>query len=211
MIYNQDSGAKKLQSILYGTDSYAGLNNYLNISWKDFYRDIFNIFTANTVGLNIWGEILNTGRQYYFGTQEKTFGFDVNPKNTTDYAQNFNHGTFTSGGSFTVLSDDEYRCLLMLRARTFKCNGSILQITSILNDFFINLKKYDTSSNQDYDIKVSVTPDPIIPFRVNYKFIHKTTPSNQLPLWINAIFIKNNFNQVYLPIPIGGYANISII
>jgi hypothetical protein len=217
MLYVQYALSEKFQNLLYGHDNdietsttqFLGLNNYLNIYWKDFYDQIFNIGTANDTGLDIWGQLLNTGRQYYLPTQEKTFGFNVNPGNITDYAQNFEHGSFYNGGNYQVLEQFQYRCLLILRARTFISNGSILSITKILNDFFSNLKNYKPSSiNEDYDISVSVNTDLNIPYQVNYTFHHNTTPSTSLPIWLATIFSPGNTD--YLPIPIGGFPNIII-
>ena len=217
MLYVQYAQSTNFQNLLYGENTvdtqYPGLNNYLNVYWQDFYDQIFNILTCNSVGLNIWGQILNTGRQYYIGTQNQTFGFNVNPGNTTDYAQNFNNGSFTVGGTYTILNDGDYRCLLMLRARYFVCNGSILAITKLLNDFFINLQLYGSTDDQDYNIIVTVSPDVSTPYQVNYHFKHTVTPGSELPLWIAAIFTPNsavNNNAYYLPIPTGGFPNITI-
>lgn len=218
MLYVEYAQSANFQNLLYGNvddngvPQYVGLNNYLNISWQDFYFQIFNIFTCNDDGLNIWGQMLNTGRQYYIGTQTSTFGFTVNPYNETGYAQNFGFGSFTAGGNFTVLKTGQYRCLLLLRARTYISNGSILSITKLLNDFFINLKIYSNNDGNNYNIKVSVSQDMTTPHQINYTFQHTDSPSTSLPLWVNAIFFPNmaNPSSYYLPIPVGGFPSITI-
>lgn len=212
-LYVQYSNSKNFQNFLYGNDTNIGLNSVLNIRVQDFYNDIFNILTANTAGLNIWGQILNTDRGYYLPTGDNVFGFNVRPNNTTDYAQNFNHGTFYHGGNYSILPDGEYRCLLMLRARTFISNMSILSITSLLNDFFINLKQYG-STTQNYDFIVSVNAEYNYNNRLNYTFKDvSSNPTNKLPLWISYIFSVINIsnNNFYLPLPVGAYPKIYII
>lgn len=211
-LYVQYSNSNNFQNYLYGTDNYDGLNSVLNLYWKDFYDQIFNVKTCNSDGLNIWGQILNTTRNYSLPTVSKTFGFNVNPNNTTDYAQNFNHGTFYSGATYSILPDGEYRCLLMLRAQTFISNMSILSITKILNDFFINLQQYGNPAI-NYKFVVSVTVDFLQQNQLNYKFKDVSeNPTGQLPTWITYIFSVSNLskNTYYLPLPIGTVPNITI-
>ena len=211
-LYVQYSNSSNFQDFLYGTDENIGLNNILNISWVDFYNDIFNILTANSVGLNLWGQILNTSRNYYLPISSRTFGFNVNPMNTTGYAQNFNNGTFYSGATWSTLPDGEYRCLLMLKARTFISNMSIASITKLLNDFFINLQQYG-SDTQNYQFVVSVAVDNTQIHQLNYIFKDVSpTPTGLLPLWVGYIFSLSNLNTntYYLPLPIGTIPNITI-
>ena len=214
-LYVQYANSTKFQNFLYGNDDFIGLNNLLNIKWNDYYDQIFNILTCNSTGLDIWGKILNIPRSYYIGTQDKTFGFNVNPGNITDYAQNFNHGTFTAGNTWSTLPDGEYRCLLMMVARTYISNLSILQITKLLNDFFINLQKYGTPNNTfNYSFVVSVSVDNANPHQLNYIFKDvSSNPDGKLPQWISFIFSLGNYNThaYYLPLPVGTSPNISIV
>lgn len=217
MLYVQYAQSKNFQSLLYGGENidgeFAGLNTYLNIYWRDFYDQIFNILTATEYGLNVWGQILNTGKQYFIGTQDSTFGYDVVPVplDLIGYAQNYDQGSYSFGDTFSIMSIEQYRCLLILRARTFISNGSILSITTLLNDFFINLQDFASGDGEDYYIAVTVSQDLTTPYQVNYNFKHTVTPSSTLPYWISAIFFTNvALNAYYLPIPIGGFPNITI-
>lgn len=211
-LYVQYSSSEKFQKYLYGNNTDIGLNSLLNLYWKYFYDDIFNILTCNDQGLDIWGQILNTSRGYYIGTNSRTFGFNVNPGNTIDYAQNFNHGTFFSGSVWSILKAGEYRCVLMLRARTFISNMSILGITKLLNDFFLNLQQYG-EAGVNYEFVVSVSADPIIHHQLNYKFKDVSeTPTAQLPRWMANVFAINNYGNgtYYLPLPVGTIPNITV-
>lgn len=100
----------------------------------------------------------------------------------------------------------------MLRARTFVSNLSILSITKLLNDFFIDLQEYgDPAFN--YKFIVSVEVDPTNLHQLNYKFKDvSATPTGELPEWIATIFNLTNYNNgtYYLPLPIGTIPNITI-
>jgi hypothetical protein len=213
-LYVQYAKATKFQNFINGNDEFIGLNNLLNVKWNDYYDQIFNILTCNSTGLDIWGKILNIPRSYQIGTQEKTFGFNVNPKNTTDYAQNFNHGTFISGNTWSTLPDGEYRCLLIMLARMYVSNLSIRQITKLLNDFFINLQKYGTPNEKiNYNFIVSVSVDDAQHNQLNYIFKDVSqSPTGNLPQWISYIFSLGNYNShsYYLPLPLGTVPNVTI-
>ncbi len=210
-LYVQYAKSTNFQNLLYGTNVNIGLNNVLNCTAQDFYNNIFNILspTITSAGLNIWGAILNTPRNYKIGTREKTFGFNVNPNNITDYAQNFNHGTFYNSNSvFSILPDGEYRCLLILIARMNISNMSIISITRLLNDFFILLQQFG-SPQQNYNWVISVSADTTTPNQLNYDF--KNTGTGSFPIWLSYIFSTVNIpsNTFYLPLPIGTYPNIT--
>lgn len=211
-LYVQYSDSAKFQKYIYGDDTDIGLNSVLNLDWEDFYNLVFNILTCEDTGLNIWGQLLNTPRNYYIGTQDQTFGFNVNPGNTTDYAQNFNNGTFFAGATWSILGAGEYRCVLMLRARTFISNLSILEITSLLNDFFLNLQTYGDST-VNYKFIVSVAVDGTNAHQLNYTFKDvSVSPTGQLPVWIATIFDLTNYNNgtYYLPLPVGTVPDITV-
>lgn len=231
MLYVQYANSTNFQNLLYGGSytaindagvsvkvPYAGLNNYMNCYWMSFYKQIFDIKTAHSLnydgtdilysaGLDLWGEILGVGRQFIIGTQDSTFGFDQNPHNLTGYAQNFDHGTFTQGGTYSILPDAEYRALLMLVARTMISNLSILSITKLLNDFFTFLTGAGSAPKTQYEILANVSVDATNPMQINYEFRSAITPASlaKLPIWIANIF--NIANQTtgtfYLPLPIG--------
>ncbi len=206
MLYTQYANSANFQNFLYGgtkdSTPYAGLNNYINSYWRSFYDQIFYITgqDINTAGLDAWGQILGVGRQYQLPTQDKTFGFTVNPGNITDYAQNFDHGSFYSGTGFSILGNTEYKALLILVARTMMSNLSILSITKLLNDFFVLL---------NISIDVSVAVDSVNPFQINYTFKSGgvLTP---LPLWVSYIFSIAYIDKgtFYLPVPIGRQPNL---
>ncbi|MGJ8524357.1 hypothetical protein LMG33818_000065 [Halomonadaceae bacterium LMG 33818] len=87
-----------------------------------FYDNVWNINTANTYGLNIWGKILNLSRVMTYQTAEHWFGFSeallsyetANDPTPFDNASFYNDGE-DRGGS-VVLPDAYYRKALMMKA-----------------------------------------------------------------------------------------------
>lgn len=78
-----------------------------------FYRTIFDIATAEGVGLDIWGRILGIGRSIDVDAERDYFGF-----NQADYDP-FDTSPFYTGEGATeryTLSDDAYRQLLLWKA-----------------------------------------------------------------------------------------------
>lgn len=78
-----------------------------------FYACIFDISTAQGVGLDIWGRILGIGRSIEVEAAREYFGF-----NLADYAP-FDTSPFYAGEGATErfeLSDDAYRQLLLWKA-----------------------------------------------------------------------------------------------
>lgn len=77
--------------------------------WENWTKDIFNIDTADTFGLNLWGS--------FFGV---------------------NRPTYTDGGQTIVFSDDQYRTVIKGRVMLMNSNGSVPSINQYLNYLFPN-------------------------------------------------------------------------
>jgi len=117
------------------------------INPTQFFFQYFNIDTCIGDGLDNWGRILNIGRAIYLTDYGNIFGFDVNPMNSIDYAQNFysgdgalRGGTFFNANyhseRFVNLPDDAYRRLLRLKYLRTVCNGSLNTINTIMQVYF---------------------------------------------------------------------------
>lgn len=81
----------------------------------EFYNKIWNIDTANSYGLDIWGRIVGVGRYLNVKNSEKNFGFNT-PNNS--FAP-FNVAPFRNGEPVTStyrLTDEAYRKLVMVKA-----------------------------------------------------------------------------------------------
>jgi len=88
----------------------------------DFFTDIFDITTANTHGLDIWGKILNLSRVMTYTANNAYLGFNeanLSVETSTD-PQPFDQYSFydpdTNYSGTVSLQDDAYRKALMMKA-----------------------------------------------------------------------------------------------
>lgn len=204
-LYAQYANANNFKNFLYGyIDAeepllyYPGCNSFINVDYNEFYDTCFNIYTANSAGLDNWGLILGITRNIYVPNFTKFFSFNnkTNPYPVVSGtgAQSFNFGGFNSGNTvFQPVDDYLFRAMLLLRYQTLTCNMSILQITNILNIFFINLAKFQNTVNTQI---VSVQ-DNLVQMSITYTF------AQTLPPQIRAIFGGYPLNINLLPKPMG--------
>ncbi len=203
-LFAQYSNASNFRNFLYGNEDYIGLNSYLNIDYKDYYDNFFNVLTiAGTQddptdqfgpnGLDNWGILLGMSRNVLIPDTRKRFGFgdDTVPTTMNGWPQSFNYGAFYSGATlFTPMADDIYRCMLMMRYQTLTSNMSILSITNILNNFFINLNTFGLTNAQTVNVQ-----DNLAEMSITYTFTETLLP------YQTAIFNTEDSSTNYLPRP----------
>lgn len=93
---------------------------------------IRNLDTAQGYGLDVWGRIVGINRVLKISGGLKFFGFDEG--GTLDYDP-FNQSPFYSGQKLTenfLLADDGFRVLILAKAFSNICDGSIASINRIL-------------------------------------------------------------------------------
>lgn len=103
-------------------------------NFNSFYLNVWNLASAVGYGLDVWGRILQVSRVIaisdggvYFGSAESTTGVG------------FGQAPFYSSQPLTenyTLTDQAYRLLLMAKAMTNVCDGSIPEINKILLALF---------------------------------------------------------------------------
>lgn len=99
--------AEKLKKILQNKQAFLDKN--VKQFWDDWVKNVFNIDTANTFGLELWGRFLGVGRPSY-----------VDNGQTIDF------------------TDEQYRTVLKGRVMLMMSNGSIPSINQYLNYLFPN-------------------------------------------------------------------------
>ena len=79
-----------------------------------FYDNIFNVATANSGGLDIWGAIVNLKRTLTVPNEDGAFGFDSG----LDDWNPFNQAPFVGEATYSEyrLEDEAYRALIMVKA-----------------------------------------------------------------------------------------------
>jgi len=75
--------------------------------WSNWLKDVFNIDTASTFGLNLWGRFLGVGRPSYL-----------------------------DGGVLVEFDDDQYRTVLKGRLMLMMSNGSVPEMNKYINYLF---------------------------------------------------------------------------
>jgi hypothetical protein len=101
-----------------------------------FFDFIWNVDTAQGVGLDVWGRIVGVNRVLAV-TVGDWFGFDEAIPGSDAFGQ----GAFFSGAPLTTnfaLSDDAFRLLIFAKAAANISNGSIPAINQILLGLFPN-------------------------------------------------------------------------
>lgn len=103
---------------------------------ENFYNLVWNVDTAVGYGLDIWGRIVGVGRVLQITSGGKFWGFS---EATNISADPFGQSPFYSGqqiNSNFILSDDGYRVLILAKALSNICDGSIPVINQILLNLF---------------------------------------------------------------------------
>lgn len=116
-ILAQYAGSPKLRSIIETFNTTMDTGKFLD----DFYDVIWNIETADTYGLDVWGKIVVVSRLLTVTPSEKFFGYDeaTNITPVIDDPQPFDQAPFYTGEQQTStvsMTNDAYRKLIMLKA-----------------------------------------------------------------------------------------------
>lgn len=105
------------------------------IDFDNFYDFVWNVNTAMGYGLDVLGRIVGVTRVVQVpGSPVGNFGFQE-----ANSWVGFGQGVFFSGGSVTtnfVLNDTDFRTLILAKAASNICDGSIPAINAILLTLF---------------------------------------------------------------------------
>lgn len=111
---------------------------YFNSEWiDDFYSNIWNVDTAQGLGLDIWGRIVVIGRNIEV-TESDYFGFSTPP--TRSWLP-FNQGVFYNGEKSTSvfrLADSAYRALILAKALSNISATDVRSLNRALRSLFQN-------------------------------------------------------------------------
>jgi len=129
--YNE---ALRLQSLLEQKQAWYDENQ--TEFWESWYRDVFDLRTANDFGLAVWAVILNIPLTITSGGVASTrlWGFG-------QYRRNFNRGNFAPSTSGIRLTTAQKRLVLQLRYYQLVTRGDIPDINRFLNYVFAGYGK----------------------------------------------------------------------
>lgn len=105
---------------------------------EEFYNKVFNITTANSYGLDVWGEIVGLSRYIEVKSEYMYFGFNEAVIDDGSIGT-FGEATFYSGeseASSFKMGDEMYRSLILIKALANISKSTIADISNVLNLFF---------------------------------------------------------------------------
>ena len=112
-------------------------------NFEQFFDLIWNVDTAVGYGLDVWGRIVAVNRVLHLGVGPPYFGFD---EGYPDY-EPYDTAPYYSGGKLTtnyMLSDDGFRILILAKAFSNICDGSMPAINRLLKMLFTPIRAYCT-------------------------------------------------------------------
>lgn len=128
----QHNNADLLQDMAAGEQAWFAANG--SGFWSDWYRDVFNLDTANDFGLHIWAIILNVPMLLSSeadGPGKRRFGFGRRGR------YNFNSSNFAAvPGTGVKLMPDQMRLALKLRYFQITSRASVPEINQFLKALF---------------------------------------------------------------------------
>lgn len=127
----------KLLGLIDTFNQAVGPENFID----DFYDLIWNIETATTYGLNVWGNIVVVDRLLTVTETPAYFGFEeaLSDPAVVDDPQPFGQAPFYNNASATStisLSDDVYRKLIMMKAMANITNCTVTSMNAALMYMF---------------------------------------------------------------------------
>lgn len=115
----------------------ADRDTYFPNSWQeDFYNNIWNVDTAGTLGLDIWGRIVVIGRNIQIPVVDY-FGFNTSPPPQS--WDPFGQESFYTGPTATTtfrLADPAYRVLILAKALSNIAKTDARSINRVIQQLF---------------------------------------------------------------------------
>ncbi|MGP2449012.1 DUF2612 domain-containing protein [Pantoea stewartii subsp. indologenes] len=136
-ILTQYADSPKLKSLIYSFNQAVGIEDFID----SFYDMVWNIQTAGTYGLDVWGKIVVVSRQLTVTENKIYFGFQeaLSDPPVVDDPQPFNQAPFYSGEVLTstvTLTNDIYRKLIMMKAAANISDCTIPNLNRLLMFMF---------------------------------------------------------------------------
>lgn len=127
--------------------------------WSDWFRDVFDVDTANDFGLSVWSIILDIPLGYDVPASgaRPVFGFDP-------YNMNFTHGNFgRDQAGFVGLSREQKRLVIKLRYFQLISRGTLPEVNSFLAQMFGDAHALD-NLDMTFTVIFRTAPDPSVMF-----------------------------------------------
>ena len=159
----QYSDAQNLQEIINRKQQWYN-RNYSQF-WQDWFRDVFDLKTANDFGLSVWAKILDfpiSVETTESPTDFPAWGFSDTVGADDSPISNFSNGNFaTPGDELEGLTTEQKRFILRLRFYSLFSDLTVTSINAALQDVFGDENYVYVLDNNDMTITYvfSVIPD----------------------------------------------------
>lgn len=121
--------------------------------FDNFYNFVWNVETAQGFGLDIWGRIVDIGRNLQIPSDPKEFGFDE----AGNSAYCFDDEPFYSGEPRTSLTyrlgDDAYRKLILVKALANISAVNARSLNQLLQNLFVDRGRAYVLDNLDMSFR----------------------------------------------------------
>lgn len=120
------------------TQLVRNMNEYLDprADFDAFYNFVWNVDTAQGFGLDIWGRIVDIGRELLLSDAELYFGFsDALPGSYPFAEQPFYDGNPPATQTY-ILADDAYRTLILVKALSNISATNARSLNQLLQNLF---------------------------------------------------------------------------
>lgn len=135
-ILTQYADSPKLRSLIETFNDALDLDDFT----EEFIKSVWDISTADTYGLDVWGKIVGVSRLLKVEQSSTYFGFDEALTSASNNSPKpFNEAPFYNGplqSQTYRLSNDAYRILIMAKAMSNITDCSIPNINRLLNYLF---------------------------------------------------------------------------
>lgn len=167
-ILRQYIGASKMIAWLELMAAEISIDDFLD----SFHENIWDLDTANSYGLDIWGKIVDLPRTMPYQANEKFFGFKealITGTPTTTDPQPFNQAPFyskkTNTSGLVVLSDNAYRKAIYMKAMANIANCTVSSLNSMLmymfSDSGMAWVKRDGANAMSYHFNFTPSPSDL--------------------------------------------------
>lgn len=157
----QYEDAEKLKAIVSAKQAWVNANQ--RDFWSSWYRDVFNIDTANAFGLSVWARILDAPLKINVSPQKKKvpFGFG-------SFNKNFNIGNFgVDSDQSQGLNIEQQRLVIRFRYFQLTTRCAVPEINQFLSEMFGDLGPAYVTDPKDMSVityNFGFTPDSQLQF-----------------------------------------------
>jgi hypothetical protein len=142
----EHDGADKLVALAKLKQEWYTLNQ--SEFWNNWVRDVFNIDTANTFGLAVWGRILDVAMQVTSAPDVGKFAWGFGSNNA-----NFENGNFGNKSSNTIgLTVEQQRMIIRLRYFKLTSRGTVPETNRFLKQLFTDTGQGRVFVTDPYDM-----------------------------------------------------------